>query len=319
MAKAFKFLSEQEILALAISLEEEDGRTYADFAAALEKDYAATAQIFRTMQAEESVHRGRLIEMYRQRFGEHIPVIHRGDVKGFVPRKPVWLVKNLGLDYVRRQAETMEVETRRFYLSAAQRVTDASTRKLLGDLADAEIAHIHAAEALEAKHLTPGARQQEDQAQRRLFIMQIVQPGLAGLMDGSVSTLAPLFAAAFATQQSHDAFVVGLAASVGAGISMGFAEALSDDGALTGRGHPWIRGVVCGLMTTLGGIGHTLPYLFPSFQIATGIAVGVVLVELAVISWIRHKYMDSPLASASLQVAVGGALVFAAGVLIGKS
>lgn len=319
MAKSFRELTEREILALAISNEEDDGRVYADIATSLEERYPSTAKIFREMQGEESEHRRRLIELFRARFGEHIPLIRKSDVKGFITRRPVWVEKNLGLEHVRKLAESMEIETRNFYLKGAERCEDASTRKLLGDLADAEIGHIHAAEGLEAKHLTADAREREGTMQRRMFVMQIVQPGLAGLMDGSVSTLAPLFAAAFATGQSADALKVGLAASVGAGISMGFAEALSDDGALTGRGHPWIRGVVCGLMTTLGGIGHTLPYLWPNFKVATGIAVAVVLVELAAISWIRHRYMDSPWASAALQVAVGGALVFAAGALIGVS
>jgi rubrerythrin len=259
-----------------------------------------------------------LIDLYRQRFGEHIPLIRRHDVKGFITHRPVWLVRPLGINVVRKQAEIMELETRQFYEKAQQRVTDASTRKLLGDLAEIERQHQAAAKSLE-RSITTNVREQEDAASRRLFVLQIVQPGLAGLMDGSVSTLAPLFAAAFATHTSHDAFLVGLAASVGAGISMGFAEALSDDGSLTGRGHPWVRGLVCGLMTTAGGIGHTLPFLLPSFHIAFTAAVVVVAVELAAISYIRHRYMDSPLLAATLQVVLGGVLVFLAGVLIGSS
>ncbi|HUO28988.1 MAG TPA: ferritin family protein [Bryobacteraceae bacterium] len=318
MAKNFKDLSEREILALAVSLEEEDGRIYGDFVDGLRETYPATSKMFEEMQAEESGHRRALIDMYRQRFGEHIPLIRRHDVKGFITRKPVWLVRPLGINTVRKQAEIMELETRQFYEKAQERVTDASTRKLLGDLAEVERQHQAAAESLEEK-LTTNVKEQEEAASRRLFVLQIVQPGLAGLMDGSVSTLAPLFAAAFATQRSHDAFVVGLAASVGAGISMGFAEALSDDGSLTGRGHPWVRGVVCGLMTTAGGIGHTLPFLVPSFHLAFSAAVLVVAIELGAISYIRHRYMDSPLLSAALQVVVGGVLVFLAGVLIGSS
>ena len=231
----------------------------------------------------------------------------------------MWLLPPLGVQVVRKQAEIMELETRRFYERAIQRVTDASVRKLLGDLAEAERRHSATAAALEEKHLTPEVREEEEAGSRRLFLLQIVQPGLAGLMDGSVSTLAPLFAAAFATKNSWDAFLVGLAASVGAGISMGFAEALSDDGSLTGRGRPWIRGVVCGLMTTAGGIGHTLPYLISNFRIATAIAVGVVSAELAAISYIRHRYMDTPFLTAAFQVVVGGVLVFLAGILIGSS
>jgi rubrerythrin len=318
MAKNFKELSEREILALAISLEEEHGRIFGDFVEGLSETYPATAKMFEAMQAEESEHRRALIDLYRQRFGEHIPLIRRHDVKGFVTHRPLWLVRPLGINAVRKQAEIMELETSQFYEKARERVTDASTRKLLGDLAEIERQHQSAAKSLE-QSLAPNEREQEEATSRRLFVLQIVQPGLAGLMDGSVSTLAPLFAAAFATHQSHDAFLVGLAASVGAGISMGFAEALSDDGSLTGRGHPWVRGLVCGLMTSAGGIGHTLPFLLPSFHIAFTAAVAVVAVELACISYIRHRYMDSPLLAATLQVVLGGVLVFLAGVLIGSS
>ncbi|HZT33760.1 MAG TPA: ferritin family protein [Bryobacteraceae bacterium] len=319
MAKNFKDLTEREILALAIALEEEDGRVYADFAEGLRETYPATAKMFEEMQADESEHRRSLIETYRQRFGEHIPLIRRQDVKGFITRKPVWLVRPLGIHVVRKQAEIMELETRRFYETALQRVSDASVRKLLGDLAEVERRHSAKAESLEETHLTADVRELEEKAHRRLFVLQIVQPGLAGLMDGSVSTLAPLFAAAGATGKSWDAFLVGLAASVGAGISMGFAEALSDDGSLTGRGLPWVRGVVCGLMTTAGGIGHTLPFLIPVFRLAMSVAIAVVAVELAVISFIRHRYMDTPFLSAAMQVVVGGVLVFLAGILIGSS
>ena len=319
MARNFKDLSEREILALAISLEEEDGRIYGDFADGLRETYPATATMFEEMEVEESKHRRALIETFRQRFGEHIPLIRAQDVKGFVERRPVWLMRPLRIDLVRKQAEVMELETRHFYEHAMERVADASTRKLLGDLAEAERKHYALAESLELKHLTPETRAQEEAAQRRLFVLQIVQPGLAGLMDGSVSTLAPLFAAAFATHKSWDAFLVGLAASVGAGISMGFAEALSDDGSLTGRGHPWVRGVVCGLMTTAGGIGHTLPFLISDFKVATSVAAGVVAAELAAISYVRHRYMDTPFLAAAFQVVVGGVLVFLAGILIGSS
>jgi len=318
MPKDFKDLTEREILALAIALEEEDGRIYGDFAEGLRESNPATAQMFDEMQAEESGHRSSLIELFQKRFGEHIPLVRRQDVKGFITRKPVWLVRPLGINTVRKQAETMEIETRRFYERSIAQVSDASTRKLLGDLADAERKHQAAAESLE-KRLTPEIREKEDVANRRLFVMQVIQPGLAGLMDGSVSTLAPVFAAAFATQSSKDALLVGLAASVGAGISMGFAEALSDDGSLTGRGHPWIRGAVCGVMTTAGGIGHTLPYLISEFRAATAVAVVIVLIELFVISYIRHRFMDSKFVTAALQVIVGGALVFLAGILIGSS
>ncbi|MDB5358332.1 MAG: Rubrerythrin [Phycisphaerales bacterium] len=321
--RSFDSLTEQEILALAITSEEEDSRIYGDFAEGLKADYPATAELFRGMQQEETEHRRRLYERYREKFGEHIPLIRRQDVRGFVSRRPVWLVKPLGLDTVRKTAESMETETRRFYLRAAERATDASVRELLTDLAEAERGHVTAAENLEEKLLPPEVREQEEHARRRLFVLQVVQPGLAGLMDGSVSTLAPLFAAAFAAQRtSHDhwlPFKVGLAAALGAGISMGFAEALSDDGSLTGRGHPWVRGVVCGLMTTLGGIGHTLPYLIPNLHVATTVAICVVAIELAAISFIRHRYMESPWVSATVQVVLGGVLVFLTGILIGSS
>lgn len=315
----FSSLSEKEILALAIFLEEEDERIYADLVEGLRENFPGSAEVFDGMRQEESGHRRRLIELFRKKFGEHIPLIRRQDVKGFVQRQPVWMIQPLNLRKIRNQVSAMEVETRRFYERAAARATDAGIRQLLDDLAQVERSHSTRAEALEREKLGPGQVEQEEEAQRRLFVLQIVQPGLAGLMDGSVSTLAPIFAAAFATMSSHDAFTVGLAASVGAGISMGFAEALSDDGNLTGRGHPWLRGAVCGLMTTLGGIGHTLPFLIGQFDVAMTVAVLVVLAELSTISWVRHRYMDTPAFSAAVQVLLGGALVFAAGVLIGKS
>jgi rubrerythrin len=317
--KNFDSLSEREILALAISLEEEDERVYADFADGLKQDFPASAIVFAAMRQEESGHRRRLIELFQQKFGEHIPLIRRQDVRGFVERRPLWLVRPLGLDIVRRTASAMEVETRRFYEKAAVRTQDASIRQLLDDLAQEERAHEDRAEELREEELRPQVKQDEERARRRLFVLQIVQPGLAGLMDGSVSTLAPVFAAAFATRNSWDAFLVGLAASLGAGISMGFAEALSDDGSLTGRGHPWVRGGICGAMTALGGIGHTLPFMIPNFHLALVIAGIVVVLELGIITWIRHRYMDTPALSAAMQVALGGALVFATGVLIGSS
>ena len=316
--RTFESLTAREILALAISLEEEDERIYADFAEGMRQDFPATAVMFDGMREEESGHRRRLIELYQLKFGEHIPLIRRTDVKGFVQRRPIWL-SPMRLDAVRKEAASLEVETRRFYEKSAARTEDASIRQLLNDLAQEERSHEHRAEEIGKGGLDPAAKSEEEAANRKLFVLQIVQPGLAGLMDGSVSTLAPVFAAAFARHESHIAFLVGMAASLGAGISMGFAEALSDDGSLTGRGHPWIRGLVCGLMTTLGGIGHTLPFLITNFNIAFAVAVGVVLVELGAIAYIRHRFMDSPWISATLQVVLGGALVFAAGVLSGNS
>jgi erythrin-vacuolar iron transport family protein len=317
--KKFHDLTEREVLALAISLEEEDERVYADFAEGLRQDYPASAQMFEGMREEESGHRRRLIELYRQKFGEHIPLIRRQDVRGFVARPALWLMRPLRIEAVRKEASTMEVETRRFYEKAARRTQDASMRQLLDDLINEEREHEERAQELDKLKLPARVKQDEELAQRRLFVLQIVQPGLAGLMDGSVSTLAPVFAAAFATHNTQDAFLVGLAASAGAGISMGFAEALSDDGSLTGRGHPWVRGVICGAMTGLGGIGHTLPFMFRDFRLALWAAGAVVVAELGVITWIRHRYMDSPWISAALQVGLGGVLVFITGVLIGSS
>jgi erythrin-vacuolar iron transport family protein len=317
--KNFKDLTEREILALAIQLEEEDSRVYADFADGLKENYPASASVFKEMQAEESRHRQRLIDMFQQRFGDHIPLIRPQDVKGFVERKPDWLVRPLGLATVRKQVEVMEGETLRFYERAMARVSDPPTRKLLGDLAEVERQHENFAMTLEEQHLTPENISSEEKSRRRLFMLQIIQPGLAGLMDGSVSTLAPIFAAAFATRTPKDAFLVGLAASLGAGISMAFAEGLSDDGSLTGRGKPLIRGVVTGLMTAAGGLGHTLPFLISNFHVAFSVAVFVVAIELAIISYVRHRYMDTPLLSSTMQVAVGGVAVFIVGILIGSS
>lgn len=314
----FAQLTEQQLLALAISLEEEDGRIYRDFAEAFRVDYAATAALFTRLADEESQHRHRLLDLYRARFGEHLPLLRRQDVDGFGVRRPLWLAPALRPEKARHEAALMELETCRFYEAAAGRATDAGVCQLLGDLAHEEQRHVAAAEVVAAQSQS-GATQEEHATARRLFVLRIVQPGLAGLMDGSVSTLAPLFAAAFATGSTVDAFRVGLAASIGAGISMGFAEALSDDGKLSGRGGPWVRGAVCGLMTALGGIGHTLPYLLDNFYAATVTASSVVVVELAVISWLRHRYMDTPPVSAALQVGLGGALVFLAGWLIGSS
>jgi rubrerythrin len=317
--RGFESLSEREILALAITLEEEDEKIYANFAEGLRQDFPATAAVFDGMRVEESGHRRRLIELSQKEFGDYIPLIRRQDVRGFVNRKPVWMTRPLRLEVVRNTVASMEAETRQFYERAASRTSDTHIRQLLDDLAQEERVHEHRAGELEADKLGGDVRMKEEEANRRLFMLQIVQPGLAGLMDGSVSTLAPVFAAAFATHKPWDAFLVGMAASLGAGISMGFAEALSDDGSLTGRGHPWARGLICGAMTTLGGIGHTLPFLIPGFTAAMTAAICVVVAELGVISWIRQKYMETSPLTAALQVGLGGILVFATGVLIGSS
>jgi len=317
--KRFADLKENEVLALAISSEEEDAHIYMNFANRLRDDFPATAKIFEAMVEEEQQHKNRLLELYRAKFGERMPYITRQDVRGFMKRRPIWLMEKLRIDAVRRQAEMMETEAANFYERAAERSQDVDTRKLLGDLALEEKTHIAKAGELERKILSRGEKRSEDEAARRLFLLQIVQPGLAGLIDGSVSTMAPIFAAAFATHQSKDALLVGLAASIGSGISMGITEAMSDDGALTGRGHPWVRGTACGLMTTAGGLGHTLPYLITDFWTATAVAIIIVLFELWAISWIRWKYMETPFTSAIAQVVLGGALVLLTGILNGSS
>jgi rubrerythrin len=313
----FSELNEREVLALAIGAEEEDGRIYNDIAERLREDFPASAKVFSEMALEESEHRRQLLELYREKFGEHIPLIRRQDVRGFLTRKPVWQLPKPTINDVRKLAESMETETQRFYRLAASRATDVSVRKLLGDLAEAEQAHEHRADELSEENLPDKTRKAEDATAERAFMLQYVQPGLVGLMDGSVSTLAPIFAAALATGNTHSAFVVGAAASIGAGISMAFAEALSDDGSLTGRGTPIYRGAITGLMTAIGGIGHTLPFLIHNLRVALIVAICVVVVELAVISWIRWRFMDTSPVRAALQVALGGALVFAAGVAIG--
>jgi erythrin-vacuolar iron transport family protein len=317
--KRFADLTEQEILALAITNEDEDSRIYRGFAEGLREKYAASAKVFDEMADEEVRHRTMLFELYRSKFGEYLPLIRRQDVKGFIQKRPLWLMSPLSLDEVRKFAENMEYEATRFYRRAAETTRDTSVRQLLVELAEVEAQHEGLAHRLGEQILTPSARDKEDETARRMFVLQYVQPGLAGLMDGSVSTLAPLFAAAFATHSTWETFLVGLAASVGAGISMGFAEALSDDGSLTGRGAPLVRGIVCGTMTAIGGLGHTLPYLIPNFWTATMVAIAVVVVELIAISYIRHRFMDTPFLAATFQVVVGGALVFAAGILIGSS
>lgn len=316
--KRFRDLTEQEVLALAISSEEDDARIYRTYAARVRSEFPGSADVFDGMAAEEDDHRQQLIDLHQARFGDTIPLIRREHVSGYYARRPVWLVETLGLERMREEATGMEQDAERFYLAAAARTEDAATRKLLGDLAAAEAGHVQQAGVLEDAHLDPDKLESENEGARRRFILTYVQPGLAGLMDGSVSTLAPIFAVAFATQDTWTTFLVGLAASVGAGISMGFTEAASDDGELSGRGSPVKRGFASGIMTTVGGLGHALPYLIPDFWTATATAIVVVFIELWAIAWIQNRFMDTPFWRAALQVVVGGALVFAAGVLIGS-
>ncbi|HEV3485332.1 MAG TPA: ferritin family protein [Vicinamibacterales bacterium] len=317
--RQFKNLSEQEVLALAISSEEDDGRIYRWYAQRLRDSYPHSARVFEEMAAEEDAHRAWLIEEHRRRFGDTVPLIRREHVAGFYNRRPVWLVQNLSVDRIRDEAARMEIEAREFYQRAAQRSTDLGTRELLNRLAAAESGHESRWQALVDEHLPAAVRATEDADAHRQFVLTWVQPGLAGLMDGSVSTLAPIFAAAFATGDTWQTFLVGLAASVGAGISMGFTEAASDDGTISGRGSPVKRGFASGVMTAIGGLGHALPYLIPAFWTATIIAMIVVFVELWAIAWVQNRYMETPFWRAALQVVVGGALVFASGILIGSA
>ena len=317
--RRFSELDEREILALAISLEEEHGRIYAEYATGLAESYPASAKVFTEMADEENAHRRWLIDLFSKKFGDHIPLIRRQDVSGFVRHEPIWMVRPLGLEKVRAQTEAIEKETRRFYVSALERTTDVSTRKLLGDLIAAEDKHVSHAQALGESELTVDVKKTEADTERRAFVLQYVQPGLTGLIDGSVSTLAPIFAAAFATHNTWQTFLVGMAASVGAGISMGIAEAMADDGLISGRGHPWMRGAITGAMTALGGLGHTLPFLIPNFKTATAISAIVVLIELWLIAWVRARYMDTKFWRAALEVVLGGLIVFAVGIVIGSA
>jgi len=317
--RSFSSLSEREILSLAVAAEEEDGRIYSEFATRLAETYPGSAALFEAMAAEEDEHRRRLLDLYIERFGKRLVPIRREHVRGFVQRKPLWLMKTLTLEAVRQQVWEMEEGAYRFYMEAAKQATDANIRKLLGDLAAQERKHADAADRIDAKVLGAEGRDSESTESHRQFVLTYVQPGLAGLMDGSVSTLAPVFAAAFATGDTHQTFLVGLAAAIGAGISMGFTEAASDDGKLTGRGSPIKRGLAAGIMTAIGGLGHALPYLIADFTIATALAAIIVLVELWAIAFVQNRYMQTPFWRAVLQVVLGGSLVFAAGILIGNA
>ena len=319
MLKRFDELTEPEVLALAIANEEEDSRIYLTFANRLRPQFPGSAKVFDDMAVEEQGHRHSLLALYERKFGKDMPYITRADVRGFLKRRPVWLMEGLRLDVARRQAEMMEFEASQFYARSAERARDVDVRKLLGDLAEIEKKHESLAAKLGETALTTDVKAEEEATRKRLLVLQIVQPGLAGLIDGSVSTLAPIFAAAFATQNTWETFLIGLAASIGAGISMGLTEAMSDDGAITGRGSPWLRGVVCGVMTAVGGLGHTLPYRIPDFWTATAVAGVIVIIELWAIAWIRWKYMETPFGRAVIQIVLGGLLVLAAGIFIGAS
>ena len=322
--KRFAELDEREILAVAIASEEEDTRVYHCFAEDLDGRYPATAKMCREMAEVENGHRQDLLQLYEKRFGPVLVPICRDDIQGTLRRKPLWLTKNLPLDTIRKELSAREAASADFYERAVAQTHDIATRDLLYDLAVVERGHGGTVEELEEEHLSPEAKDNETNTARRQFVLQYVQPGLAGLMDGSVSTLAPLFAAAFATHSNWQTFLVGLAASIGAGISMGFAEALSDDGTISGRGSPLLRGIASGVMTAVGGLGHTLPYLVPNswpnaFWTATTLSGVVVFIELWAIAWVRAHFMDTPLLKAIFQIVLGGAIVLATGILIGAS
>ncbi len=309
-------LSEAELIALAISAEEDDARIYRAYASRLRDQYPENAAQFDEMALEEDGHRQALITLYKMRFGDEIPLMRREYVKGFPPIRTDWMSLELNLETAREHARAMERTAEAFYVEAAKRSSDADTRKLLGDLAAAEAGHVQAAgQVFQSNDET----ELEDKEARRSFILSYVQPGLAGLIDGSVSTLAPIFAAAFATGNTYSTFLVGLSASLGAGISMGLTEYIADDGVISGRGSPIARGIITGLMTTIGGLGHALPYLITDFWTATIVAIIVVFIELGVITYVQHKYMETPWMKASLQVLIGGALVLAVGILIGSA
>ncbi len=317
--RSLESLSEQEILALAISSEEDDARIYLAYADVLRESYPHSARVFEDMAEEENQHRQWLIDLHVERFGNRIPLMRREFVRNFPERKADWLIANMPLERIREQAEAMEASAHRFYIEAAARTQDAATRKLLGDLAIAEKSHESLARRLGEAHTPADVKADEDTTARRKFLLTYVQPGLAGLKDGSVTTLAPIVAAAFATQDTWQTLLVGLSAAVGAGISMGFTEAAHDDGKLSGRGSPLKRGLASGIMTAVGGLGHALPYLIPDFMLATTIAILVVFVELWAIAFIQNRYMETPFFRAAMQVVLGGGLVLAAGIIIGNA
>lgn len=317
--RRFSDLSERDVLALAISSEADDAHVYDDYAEALRKDFPDTAKVFEGMAAQERGHNATLTKEYERRYGGHVPLIRRESIAGYYNRRPAWVVVNLGIDRIREEVGRMEDESANFYLHALKKASDPGTRTLLESLYRTELQHEEIAGSLAERYLPVDKKAEEDEKARRQFVLTWVQPGLAGLMDGSVSTLAPIFATAFATQNSHTTLLVGLAAAVGAGISMGFTEAVHDDGVISGRGSPLKRGIASGTMTAVGGLGHALPYIIPEFWTATVIAIAIVFVELWAIAFIQNRYMETPFWRSVFQVVLGGVLVLAAGIFIGGS
>ena len=315
--KKFQDLNDNEILSLAIDSLEEDIKLYDEYSSHFLINYPVTSKMFKQMSILKNKNRKKLVELHKKNFGETLSITNQKEIANYFKRKPEWLVIKNSIEKVRNEIIEMETLSAQFYNSFAKKSQNIEIRNLLIDLAlmsreqkdNAKLILLNAQKSRSAK--------EEVTKDKRQFILTWVQPGLAGLMDGSVSTLAPIFATAFATKDSHTTLLVGLAASIGAGISMGFTEAVHDDGVISGRGSPIKRGFASGIMTTIGGLGHALPYLISDFYVATVIAMFFVLVELWAIAWIQAKYMEIKFTKAVFQVVFGGSLVLAAGILIG--
>lgn len=315
--KKFQDLNDNEILSLAIDNLEEDIKLYDEYSSHFLINYPVTSKMFKQMSILKNKNRKKLVELHKKKFGETLSITDQKEIANYFKRKPEWLVIKNSIEKVRNEIVEMETLSAQFYNSFAKKSQNIEIRNLLIDLAimsreqkdNAKLILLNAQKSRSAK--------EEVTKDKRQFILTWVQPGLAGLMDGSVSTLAPIFATAFATKDSHTTLLVGLAASIGAGISMGFTEAVHDDGVISGRGSPIKRGFASGIMTTIGGLGHALPYLISDFYVATVIAMFFVLVELWAIAWIQAKYMEIKFTKAVFQVVFGGSLVLAAGILIG--
>lgn len=315
--KHFQDLNDDEILSLSIDILEEDIRLYDDYSSHFLINYPETSKMFKKMSILKNKNRQQLIKLHKKKFGETLNITHKNEIYNFFKRKPKWFVIKNSIEKVRNEIIEMEANSSQFYNSFAKKSNNIETRNLLIDLAMMSREQKDNAKLILLNTQKLHSAKEEVTKDKKQFILTWVQPGLAGLMDGSVSTLAPIFATAFATKDSHTTLLVGLAASIGAGISMGFTEAVHDDGVISGRGSPIKRGFASGIMTTIGGLGHALPYLISDFYVATVIAMFFVLVELWAIAWIQAKYMKIKFTKAVFQVVFGGSLVLAAGILIG--
>ena len=315
--KKFQDLNDNEILSLAIDSLEEDIKLYDEYSSHFLINYPVTSKMFKQMSILKNKNRKKLVELHKKKFGETLNITNQKEIANYFKRKPEWLVIKNSIEKVRNEIIEMETLSAQFYNSFAKKSQNIEIRNLLIDLALMSREQKDNAKLILLNAQKSRSAQEEVTKDKRQFILTWVQPGLAGLMDGSVSTLAPIFATAFATKDSHTTLLVGLAASIGAGISMGFTEAVHDDGVISGRGSPIKRGFASGIMTTIGGLGHALPYLISDFYVATVIAMFFVLVELWAIAWIQAKYMEIKFTKAVFQVVFGGSLVLAAGILIG--